>query len=174
MTMARACTIVLLALIVAVASVAAQPGAFVRADRMGMPPIEDAPGAFTASTNALIGTARAADRSPIPEARLQLRSLRSGQIVQTTTADADGRFAFRSLEPGTYLVEMTLADGSVVALSEAVTIGAGEIVQTLVQLASRTRTFGWWFGSTTASALSSAAGLGVLTLEPGAPASPSS
>lgn len=174
MTMARALIVGLVALVVAAASVAAQPGAFVRSDRLGLPPIEDASGAFTASTNALIGTARAADRNPIPEARLQLRNLRTGQIVQNTIANADGQFAFRSLEPGTYLVEMTLADGSVVALSEAVTIGAGEVVQTLVQLASRTRTFGWWFGSTTASALSSAAGLGVLTVEPGAQASPSS
>lgn len=172
--MARVIVVGLFALMAAAATVAGQPGSFVRAERLGLPPVTDSVGSFTAAGNAIIGTARSANRSPIPEARLQLRSLRNGEIVENTLADGDGRFVFRTLEPGTYVVEMTMADGSVVALSEAVTIGAGEIIQTVVQLASRTRTFGWWFGSTTSSALSSAASLGVLTTEPGVPASPSS
>lgn len=151
---------------------AAQQGTFVRTERLGLPVLEDAAGSFTASTNAIIGTARGADRVGIPEARLQLRNLRGGQIVERVVADAAGRFAFRSLEPGTYIVEMTAADGSVVALSEALTIGSGEIIQTLVQLTSQTRTFGWWLGSTTSSALSSAASLGVLTVDHGAQVSP--
>ncbi|MDP1569773.1 MAG: carboxypeptidase-like regulatory domain-containing protein [Vicinamibacterales bacterium] len=162
---------VIVALVLAVPGMA-QQGTFVRTERLGLPAVEEGVGAFGASTNAIIGTARGADRSPIPEAQLQLRDLRGGQVVERATADAEGRFAFRSLEPGTYIIEMTLIDGSVVALSEAVTIGSGEIIQTLVQLASRTRTFGWWLGSTTSSALASAASLGVLSVEPGAPASP--
>lgn len=162
---------VIVALVLAVPGMA-QQGTLVRSECLGLPAVEEGAGAFGASTNAIIGTARGAGRGPLPEAQVQLRDLRTGQVVERVTADADGRFAFRSLEPSTYLVEMTLADGSVVALSEAVTIGSGEIIQTLVQLASRSRTFGWWLGSTTSSVLSSAASLGVLAVEPGAPASP--
>jgi hypothetical protein len=160
------------ALLIAVPGVAQQQAGFVRTERLGLPVLEDSAGSLSASTNAVIGTARGADRNPLPEARLQLRDLRSGRIVERGVADAEGRFAFRSVEPGTYIVEMTLTDGSVVALSEAVTIGSGEIVQTLVQLPARSRSFGWWLGSTTTSALSSAASLGILTVEPGAQVSP--
>lgn len=161
-----------LALALLAVSAAAQQGMVVRSERLGLPALGEGSGAFAASTNAIIGTVRSADRRPIPEASLRLRHLGSGRVVQETISSAEGQFAFRGIEPGTYVVELTTDDGTVVALSEAITVGSGEVVQTLVQVAARTRTFGWWFGSATASALGTAASLGLLTIEPGAPVSP--
>ncbi len=159
------------ALTVAAPGLAQQTG-LVRSERPGLSAGLDANAAYGTTANAIVGEARGPDRAPLPEGRLQLRSLRAGEVVRRLLADGDGRFAFRSVEPGTYVVELMGADDTVLALSEAVTIGANEVIETLVQSTDRTRTFGWWLGSTTSSALSSAASLGILSVEPGAPASP--
>ena len=162
-----------MALMVAAPGLAQQAG-LVRSERPGVSTGLDATAAYGTTANAIIGEARGPDRAALPEARLQLRSLRAGEVVRRLVAGGDGRFTFRSVEPGTYVVELMGADDTVLALSEAVTIGLYEIVETLVQSTDRTRTFGWWLGSTTSSALSSAASLGILTVEPGASASPGS
>jgi len=124
------------------------------------------------ATNALIGTARDAGDDLLGELKVQLRDLQSGTVKHATTTNADGTFAFRGIEPGTYVVEAVLADGAVAAISEATTVGSGEVVQTLVRLTSRTRAFGWWAGSTANSVVAQAAGSGVLAVEPGVPISP--
>lgn len=123
-------------------------------------------------TNAVIGTVRDPAGNPVANAPLQLRSLRNGTVDRAATADAEGAFAFRAVEPGTYVVEMVVAGGVVAAVSEATTVGVSEVVQTLVQLTVRTRTFGWWLGSTADSAVAQAASSGVLAVDPGVPASP--
>lgn len=127
---------------------------------------------FSPATNALIGTARDAGDDIIAEAHVQLRNLHTGAVGQTAITNGEGAFAFRAIEPGTYVVELTLATGAVAALSEATTVGTGEVVQTLVRLTTRTRTFGWWLGSTTNSVASQAAASGVLAVDPGVPVSP--
>lgn len=151
-------------------SAGAQQGTFVRTTPKLV--LDEGAGAYQQAGNALIGTARDSADEVIAEAHVQLRNLRTGTIDQAATTNAEGAFAFRSIEPGTYVVEMTLAGGGVAALSEATTVGAGEVVQTLVRLTARTRSFGWWMGSTANSAVSQAASVGVLTVEPGLPVTP--
>jgi hypothetical protein len=120
----------------------------------------------------IVGTVRDAGDHPFPDGRLQLRQLQTGGIVQTTTSNANGVFSYPSIEAGTYVVELTAADGRVLATSEALTLASGDTVQTVVRLASRTRSFAWWFGATTATALAQAASLGVLAVDRGQPVSP--
>ncbi len=131
-------------------------------------------GAFTGSVNALIGSTRSFNNSPVPNARLRLRSITNGRIEAQLTADAEGRFAFRAIEPGTYVVEMTeVVTGAVVATSQAVTVASNEIMQTIIRLPGRLRSFGWWAGSSASSAVSAASGVGVLAVDDIArPASP--
>lgn len=145
---------------------------FVRSTPRVPPPGTEGAVTYPPATNALIGTARDAGDDLLPDMQVQLRNLRSGTVNQAMKTNAEGAFAFRSIEPGTYVVELVLADGAVAAISEATTVGSGEVVQTLVRLTTRTRTFGWWAGSTTNSILAQAAGSGVLAVDPGVPISP--
>ncbi len=143
------------------------PGAAAKATAEGS-------GTFAPSVNALIGTTRSFNNSPISNARLRLRSITNGRIEAQLTSDAEGRFAFRAIEPGTYVVEMMeAATGAVVATSQAVTVASSEIMQTLIRLPGRLRSLGWWAGSTASSAVSAASGVGVLAVDDIArPASP--
>jgi hypothetical protein len=129
-------------------------------------------GGAAATANALIGVARDSDATLLPDMDVRLRELRAGQVVSYARTDAGGRFAFPGLPPGTYVVELMTPQGAVVALSDALSIGAGEIVQTVVQMTAPTRSFAGWVGGATTSAVNSAVEAGVLALEPAPAASP--
>jgi hypothetical protein len=158
-------------LVAVVAAAAAAQGTFVRPAQRPAAPVSG-PVVPIPTSNAVMGGVRDPGDKPVANAQLQLRNLRGGTIDRATTADAEGAFAFRAIEPGTYVVEMIAAGGVVVAVSEATTVGTGEVVQTLVRLTARTRTFGWWMGSTADSAVAQAASSGVLAVDPGVAASP--
>jgi hypothetical protein len=74
---------------------------------------------------------------PVPNAHVQLRNLGSGEIEQEGTSDDQGEYAFTVDEPGTYVVEMVVVDGQVVALSNAGALARYETLQTLVRLPGR-------------------------------------
>lgn len=158
-------------LVVALAATAGAQGTFVRSVPRSTFNIGEG-GAFQPANNALIGTVRDAVDDIVPQAEVHLRNLRSGSVDQAGSTNAEGAFAFRAIEPGTYVVEMVLASGAVAAISEATTVGSGEVVQTLVRLTARTRTFGWWMGSTANSAVAQAASSGVLAVNPGISVTP--
>ena len=109
---------------------------------------------------------------PLPEARVQLRNVSDGSIVQRTTSDRAGEFVFRRVPPGHYVVEMTIQGGSVVAVSDAVVATGIQPALTFVRVATPRRAFAWWLGSLTSIALSQASSLGVLGASPGVPVSP--
>jgi len=74
---------------------------------------------------------------PVAYARVQLRNLVSGGIEQETSSDANGEYTFTVADPSTYVVEMIVVDGYVVALSNAGSIARYETLQTVVQLPGR-------------------------------------
>jgi hypothetical protein len=120
----------------------------------------------------LVGLALDASNRPLPDTRVQLRGVRSGNVEATATTGADGGFTFPGLLPGLYVVEMTVTNGSIVAISDSAEVVDGRTVQQNVQLVARSRSFGWWLGSTTTLALAQAASLGVLAVDGGQPVSP--
>ena len=61
--------------------------------------------------------------------------LDEGVLVGAT--DGDGEYAFQVDDPSTYVVEMALADGYVLGLSNAGTVARYETLQTVVQLPGR-------------------------------------
>jgi hypothetical protein len=85
----------------------------------------------------IIGTVIDIRQVPVADVRVRLRNLVTGAVLQETTTDANGEYAFEVEEPGTYVVEMVLVDGVVVALSNAGSIARFETVQTVVQLPGR-------------------------------------
>jgi hypothetical protein len=86
--------------------------------------------------NRIFGAAIDSRRLPISRARLQLRSLANGRILGETRATERGEFVFTLVEPGTYVVELTVY-GHVLGVSDAATIGDGEDAQVLIQLGGR-------------------------------------
>ena len=63
--------------------------------------------------------------------------LRTGRIEQETESDIQGNYAFAVVEPGSYVVEMVMADGTIIALSNAGAVARYETLQTVVQLPGR-------------------------------------
>ena len=107
---------------------------------------------------------------------VRLRDARIGRIVETQYTDSGGAFAFKSLDPGTYIVEIMATDQSVLAASPLINVTAAEAVTTLVKLAFRIPPFAGILGSSAGSAvaiLAQALASGVLvTTISGQPATP--
>jgi len=85
----------------------------------------------------VIGTVIDIRQTPVAYARLVLRDLTTGKVEQEGASNANGEYEFTVLNPSTYVVEMMMLDGSVVALSNAGTIGRFETLNTVVQLPGR-------------------------------------
>jgi hypothetical protein len=79
-------------------------------------------------------------QAPVAHARVQLRNLISGLVQQQNETDANGEYSFIVDTPGTYVVEMTLVDGYVIALSNAGALARFETLQTIVTLPGRWET----------------------------------
>jgi hypothetical protein len=74
---------------------------------------------------------------PVAGATVQLRNLETGNIESTTEADENGEYEFSVDESGTYVVEMVMVDGEIVALSNAGSLATYETLQTVIQLPGR-------------------------------------
>ena len=119
----------------------------------------------TIQGNALTSTDRA-----LASAFIRVRDARGGQIVEWQVTDGAGLFAFHSLNPGSYVVEIMGGDeSSVLAASQVLNAGAGQTVSTVVKLPYQSRGLASLFGaSTQASAptvTSQAAASGVLATQ---------
>lgn len=104
--------------------------------------------ALGGKVNALIGMARTSLNMPIPYARVVLRNIRTGQIQARATANEQGQFSFLDLDSSSYIVELLGADGSVVASSQMVALGRGDVRQTDVRAAAGATTLLASFGNT--------------------------
>jgi hypothetical protein len=156
-----------------------------------VPATSGAPGGVTASrtvtprllpgtrpdvVSAIRGTALDSMNGKLPDTLVRLRDARAGRIVETQYTDSAGAFAFTSLDPGTYIVEIMAADQSVLAASPLINVTAGDAVSTLVKLAFRIPPFAGILGNSAGSAvaiLAQALASGVLvTTISGQPATP--
>jgi len=85
----------------------------------------------------IIGTVMDIRQTRVKYAHVQLRNLVSGLVFGEVTANDNGEYEFAVIEPSTYVVEMMLADGNIVALSNAASISRYETVRTVVQVPGR-------------------------------------
>lgn len=76
-------------------------------------------------------------QTPVSNARVQLRNLLSGSLEGAGATDANGEYTFTVDNPGSYVVEVTMVDGFVVALSNAGALARYETLQTVVTLPGR-------------------------------------
>ena len=121
----------------------------------------------------IAGQALNADRTPLAFARVRLRNLDSGAIIDKTAADHLGEFSFLVPSRGNYVAELFDAADRVLAVGEAVRVEAGQTVGTLLLLSARTASFGGLFGNSAAAIVSAAAGAGITAVTAtGQPLSP--
>jgi hypothetical protein len=91
----------------------------------------------TGTETRVIGTVIDIRQVPVSHARVQLRDLKTGSVLATTDTNGIGEYAFSLVDPGTYVVEMVMADNSVVALSNAGSLRRYETMNTVVVLPGR-------------------------------------
>lgn len=89
------------------------------------------------SDTRIIGTVIDIRQLPVAYARVQLRNLVTGKVTQESQSNDNGEYEFLFDDPGTYVVEMTMLDGGVLALSNAGSLARYETLQTVVQLPGR-------------------------------------
>ena len=137
-----------------------------------------APRSLTARTTDLTtiqGNALDATNGNLPHVVVRLRDARFGRIVDTELTDNSGLFAFRTLDPGSYIVELIGNRSTVLAASQILNIEAGEIVSTIVQLPLLSPMLGVAGTSTVAAAaaiVTEATATGVVALIATDPVSP--
>jgi hypothetical protein len=125
------------------------------------------PGIKAGAGTMIQGNALNSSNGALPESVVRLRDARSGRIVDTQLTDQSGLFAFKVLDPGSYIIEIvSQADSTVMAASQLINVGAGEAVSAVVKLPFRIPPFAGLLGHTTAQAIvitASAATSGILT-----------
>jgi len=123
------------------------------------------PGTQETAFATIQGSALDSTRGILPDAPVRLRDARIGRIIGYQRTDKSGLFEFRSVDPGSYIVELLGANDAVLAASQLVNVNAGETATTVVQLPFRLPPLGGLFGHTTAQAIAitaAAAATGVL------------
>jgi len=130
---------------------------------------------LTAST-VIHGNALDSTDGQLSNAVVRLRDARFGRIIETQYTDQSGMFAFKSIEPGTYIVEILGNDQSILAASQLLHINAGEALLAVVKLPFQVPPFAQLMGTSTNQAAAmvvlQAAASGITALVPTAPISP--
>lgn len=130
-------------------------------------------------TTSIQGNALSSTNGALPNTLVRLRDARFGKIVDTQLSDKSGLFAFKAVDPGTFVVEVVGADQStVLAASQLLNVSAGDAISAVVKLPFRLPPLAGLLGNSTPSATAvatQAAASGVLaTTTAGADASPQS
>jgi hypothetical protein len=94
------------------------------------------------------GNAINASNGQMGNAVVRLRDARFGRIVDTQLTDKSGLFAFKAIDPGSYIVEIMSNDQSIMAASQLLNVNAGEAVSAVVKLPFRIPPFAGLMGST--------------------------
>ena len=107
---------------------------------------------------------------------VRLRDARFGRIVDTQITDKSGMFAFKAIDPGSYIIEIMGNDQSILAASQLLNVNAGEAVSAVVKLPFRVPPFAGLMGSTSSPSASvvatEAAASGIASVIPTIPISP--
>jgi hypothetical protein len=114
--------------------------------------------------------------APLPGTLMRLRDARFGRVIETRLTDESGVFAFKVVDPGSYIVEMLGRDRTPLAASQILTVNAGDTVSAVVKLPDRVTPFAGLLSSflapSAAMLATLAAATGIATVVPTAPVSP--
>lgn len=90
-----------------------------------------------AKANALAviqGNALNSTNGRMSNAIVRLRDARFGRIVGTQITDKSGLFAFKAIDPGSYIVELMSSRQSILAASQLLNVNGGESVLAVVKM----------------------------------------
>jgi hypothetical protein len=122
------------------------------------------------------GNALNSTNGAVNNAIVRLRDARFGRIVDTQLTDKSGLFAFKAVDPGTYIVEMVSNDESVLAASQLLNVNAHEVISAVVKLPFRAPALAGVLGTASAPSAAAitmeAATGGIASVVPTAPISP--
>ena len=134
------------------------------------------PGSPSQAFSTIHGNAVNSSEALLPYATVRLRDIRSGRIADVTTSDKAGAFAFRGVDPGSYIIELMGNNETTVATSQILDLNAGQSASVVVKLPAQASRLIALLGHTTPSLLavtSAAAASGVLaSAVTGQPVSP--
>ena len=122
--------------------------------------------AVGARSTSVLGAAWNADNTPIPNAKVRLRNVRTGRIEAHAVANDMGQFVFQSVESGSYVIELVTENGKVLTVGHSFTVAPGETVATFVRLGTRVPWFNGFFANAASAVASSAAAAGVTAVAP--------
>jgi hypothetical protein len=98
------------------------------------------------------GNALSSSNGSLANAFVRLRDARIGHIVGSQLTDQLGLFAFRSIDPGSYIIEIVDTNQSaVLAASQVLNAGPGEAISAVVKLPFRMPPFAGVLGTRPAS-----------------------
>jgi hypothetical protein len=105
------------------------------------------------------------DYSPIPNASVRLRNIRSGRIEANRVTDADGRFGFNA-QRGSYIVELVGDNNKVIAVGQSFRVEGGETVSTFVRVPPQRLWSAVIFSNAATAVIAAASSAGVTALGP--------
>jgi len=105
------------------------------------------------------GNALNSTNGALPYNAVRLRDARAGRIIETGTTDKSGLFEFRTIDPGTYIVELVGNDHTILSASQILSVDAGQAISAVVKLPFHLSPMSGLLGHTvpSAAAVSSAA-----------------
>jgi hypothetical protein len=92
------------------------------------------PGSRANTYTTIQGNALNSTNGALQNTVVRLRDARFGRVMDGQITDRSGMFAFRAVEPGSYLVEVMGADQTVLAASQIISINTGEALTAVVKL----------------------------------------
>ena len=107
------------------------------------------------------GTVVDSGGSPLANASVRLRNLKTHQVEQVSVASPGGEFTFTVLPRIPYAVEIADNAGQIIAVGDVVTVQVGEVAAVLVAAPVRLSSMAGVFGETASSVLSAVAGTGL-------------
>jgi hypothetical protein len=120
----------------------------------------------TTTATSVFGYIWNAKNEPIAYAHVRLRNVTSGKVEATTTAAANGEFAFHNVAGGTYAIEYVDETGKILAVGHVFSVAPGETVATFIRLGTRVPWFAALFGNAGAAVVAAAASLGITAVAP--------
>ena len=119
------------------------------------------PAVSAAFAATILGSVWDAQNRPVPNAMVRLRNLTTARIEATARSNQSGQFTFLNVEGGSYVLELVNDDSRVIAVGQTFSVAPGETIATFVRLGSKLPWFGGFFSNAAASAVATAASLGV-------------
>src|SRR5262245_42956649 len=98
------------------------------------PPAGVLPGTKPSAFTTIQGSALSAESTALPYRDVRLRDARVGRVVRSLRTDEFGLFAFRTVDPGSYIVELLDNDDTkILAASTLIHVNAGDIGAAVVR-----------------------------------------